>query len=74
MSVAASLLGRSIVVYDDRDRRTGLPGVMTLVLPGCDAPFTVISKVQARELLSKNDSTLWVHLTPCHYTMLKRNE
>ena len=72
MSVAATLLKRSIVVYDDRDRLSGLPGILTLFSPGCTTPFKAISKTEACELACKNDGTLWVHLTPDHYTMLKR--
>ena len=72
MAVVATLLKRSIVVYDDRDRKSGLPGFVTLYSPGY-TPFKAIGKVQARELANKHDDTLWVHLTPGHYTALKRN-
>jgi len=72
MAVIATLLNRSIVVYDDRDRGAGLPGFMVLYLPGY-TPFKAIDKAQARELADKHDDTLWVHLTPGHYTALKRN-
>ena len=72
MAVVATLLDRAIVVYDDRDRKSGLPGFVTLYSPGY-TPFKAIGKVQARELADKHDDTLWVHLTPGHYTALKRN-
>ena len=72
MAVVATLLDRAIVVYDDRDRKSGLPGFTVLYSPGY-SPFKAIGKVQARELADKRDGTLWVHLTPGHYTVLKRN-
>ena len=74
MSMAATVLGCSIVVFDDRDRLDGLPGVLTLFTPATPSgvsPYQVIGKVQARELFNKKDDTLWVHLTPGHYTMLE---
>ena len=73
MSIAATLLDRSIVVYDDRPRLSQLPGVLMLFLPGCAAPSKVIGKTGACELAGKNDGTLWVHLTQGHYTALKRD-
>ena len=54
MNVAATLLDRTIVVYDDRDRLSKLPGVLTLFSPGCNAPFKAIGKEQARKLANKN--------------------
>ena len=73
MSVVATLLNRSIVVYDDRTRHSQMPGILMLFLPGCTAPPKVIGKTEACELAGKNDGTLWVHLTLGHYTMLRCN-
>ena len=66
----AALLARSIVVYDDR--ANGRPGFLALYTPGYTTPFRIITKEQAKALADLNDNTLWVHLGPDHYTMLKR--
>ena len=72
MSAAATLLARSIVVYDDR--ANGQPGVLGLFSPGY-TPFKIITREQAKALAEDlNDNTLWVHLglPGPHYSMLKR--
>ena len=61
MAVVATLLDRAIVVYDDRDRKSNLPGFMVLYSPGY-TPFKAIGKVQARELANKRDDTHTVAL------------
>lgn len=69
--VVASLLARTIVVYDDRQRAEGRPGILMRYEPGYVSTATVVKKKSALRLLEHGAAVLWIHLTPGHFTTLR---
>jgi hypothetical protein len=67
MHVAATLLERDIVVYDERTPK-GIPGSLLYYKQGCKETSSAINKEQAHSLTNANNmKLLWIHLTQGHW-------
>eukprot|EP00966_Prymnesium_polylepis_P099177 2297028-Prymnesium_polylepis.2 len=69
---AANFLKATILVFDDRDRAAGKPGLLLCYEPGYVKPAYMIKQTVAEQMVRDLD-TLWIHLTPGHFTTLRRN-
>ena len=70
---AASLLARTIMVYDDQTRAEGRPGILLRYEPGYVSTSTVVKKKGVLRMLERGPAVLWIHLTPGHFTTLRRS-
>ena len=66
---AASLLARTIMVYDDRQRTEGQPRILMRYEPGYVSTATVVKKKGALRMLERGSAVLWIHLTTTTTTM-----
>jgi hypothetical protein len=70
--IHAFLLARTIVVFDDRER--GQPGILFCYEPGYAKAAKVIKQTTAKHMMAQDPTVLWIHLTPGHFTALRRNK